>query len=187
MERMNMKKKIMTVLLAVAMMIMTTACGGGGATFEAGTFDGTTYTNKSVGIKATIPEGFSEISSAPVTGITYEAVVQSDNGSAIQIIAENMKETIGKAVSAKVYLDSMKEQVDTQYGAMGLSTEVSDLGTVKIAGKDFNGISIAITGGTQELTQQYYINKVGDVMFCIIVTDVDNTLGTFISSIEAAE
>lgn len=182
-----MKKKFMTVLLAMCMMIMATACGGSSATFEAGTFDGTTYTNTSVGIKATMPEGFSEISGSPVTGITYEAVVQSDNGSAIQIIAEDMKETIGRAVSAKVYLDSMKEQVDSQYGAMGLSTEVSDLGTVKIGGKDFSGISIAITGSGQELTQQYYINKVGDVMFCIIVTDVDNTLGQFISSIEAAQ
>lgn len=181
-----MKKKIMTVLLAMCMMIMATACGSS-ATFEAGTFDGTTYTNKSVGIKATMPEGFSEIPSTPVTGITYEAVVQSDNGSAIQILAEDMKETIGRAVSAKVYLDSMKEQVDAQYGAMGLSTDVSDLGTVKIGGKDFSGISIAISGSDQELTQQYYISKVGNVMFCIIVTDVENTLSQFISSIEAAE
>ena len=87
MERMKMKKKIMTVLLAMCMMVMATACGGGGATFEAGSFDGTTYTNTSVGIKATIPDGFSEISSAPVTGITYEVVVQEDSGSALQIIA----------------------------------------------------------------------------------------------------
>lgn len=182
-----MKKKFMTVLLAVCMMIMATACGGSGATFEAGTFDGTTYTNTSVGIKVTMPEGFSEIGGTPVTGITYEAVVQSENGSEVQILAEDMKETIGRAVSAKVYLDSMKEQVDTQYGAMGLSTDVSDLGTVKIGGKDFSGISIAVSGSGQELTQQYYISKVGNVMFCIIVTDVDNTLSQFISTIEAAE
>lgn len=103
-----MKKKIMTVLLAMCMMVMATACGGG-ASFEAGTFDGTTYTNTSVGIKATIPEGFSEISAAAVTGITYEVVVQSDTGSAIQIIAEDMKQTIGRAVNAKTYLDSMKD------------------------------------------------------------------------------
>lgn len=181
-----MKKKIMTVLLAMCMMVMATACGGG-ASFEAGTFDGTTYTNTSVGIKATIPEGFSEISAAAVTGITYEVVVQSDTGSAIQIIAEDMKQTIGRAVNAKTYLDSMKDQVDTQYGAMGLSTSVTDLGTVKVGGKDFNGISIAITGSGAELTQDYYICKVGDVMFCIIVTDADGSLGQFISSIEAAE
>lgn len=181
-----MKKKIMTVLLAMCMMVMATACGGG-ASFEAGTFDGTTYTNTSVGIKATIPEGFSEISAAAVTGITYEVVVQSDTGSAIQIIAEDMKQTIGRAVNAKTYLDSMKDQVDTQYGAMGLSTSVTDLGTVKVGGKDFNGISIAITGSGTELTQDYYICKVGDVMFCIIVTDADGSLGQFISSIEAAE
>ncbi|MDE6606927.1 MAG: hypothetical protein K2K54_04115 [Lachnospiraceae bacterium] len=181
-----MKKKIMTVLLAMCMMIMATACGGG-ASFEAGSFDGTTYTNTSVGIKATIPEGFSEISATTVTGITYEVVVQSDAGSAIQIIAEDMKQTIGRAVNAKTYLDSMKDQVDTQYGAMGLSTDVTDLGTVKVGGKDFNGISIAITGSGAELTQDYYICKVGDVMFCIIVTDADNSLGQFISSIEAAE
>ncbi len=184
-----MKKKMMTVLLAVCMMLMATACGGG-ATFEAGSFDGTTYTNTSVGIKATMPEGFSSIESTAVTGITYEAVVQAEDGSAIQIIAEDMKQTIGRAVSAKTYLDSMKTQVDSQYGAMGLTTEVSDLGTVKIGGKDFSGISIAITGGVQGLTQEYYINKVGDVMFCIIVTATDDkaaTLDQFISSIEAAE
>lgn len=184
-----MKKKIMAVLMAVGMMIMATACGNS-ATFEAGTFDGTTYTNTSVGIKATMPEGFSSIGGSPVSGITYEAVVQAEDGSAIQIIAEDMKETVGRAVSAKVYLESMKSQVDTQYGAMGLTTDTTDLGTVKIGGKDFSGISIAITGGVQGLSQQYYIYKVGDVMFCIIITATDDmaaTLDSFVKSIEATE
>ena len=184
-----MKKKIMAMLLAMSMMILATACGGG-ASFGAGSFGGPTYTNTSVGIKATMPDGFSEISGAAVTGITYEAVVQSEDGSAIQIIAEDMKQTIGRAVSAKVYLDSMKEQVDTQYGAMGLTTDTTDLGTVKIGGKDFDGISIAVTGGVQGLTQKYYISKVGDVMFCIITTATDDsaaTLDQFINSIEEAK
>ena len=179
---------------------MATSCGDGATSFEtetsesgtsetedyeAGIFDGTTYINTSVGIKVTMPEGFSTFKLAPVVGTTYEAVVLSSNNSSIMIGAEDMRETIGSAVSEEEYLENMKGPIVEDYGDMGYSTDTSDLGIVKIGKTDFYGLSIEV--GEGELIQQCYITRIGDIMFCILITDVDDTLSQFISTIEATE
>lgn len=208
----QMKKKILTVVLAMAMVLATTACGGAKATFEKGSVEGNVYTNASVGIKATMPEGMTvaddatikaledaSIESAQYTSnlskeeaekamaaVTYDFVGNTANGSSVQIIAEDMRQTIGKTVSESTYLDSTCTQVESTYAAMGLEATIEELGKVQLGGVDFEAVKITFSG----IEQGYYVHKVGNTMFAIITTAVDvdvEIVNQFMDSFEAAK
>ncbi len=204
-------KKLTSLLLTLCMVFALTACGGEKITFEKGSIEGNTYTNTSIGIKMTAPEGF-EVAGADViaaleastqnvaeqTGsadataaISYEAVMMTPDGtSMVQVMAEDMTKSIGKGVSAKTYLTSAETQAETQYAAMGITAKAESLGTVEIGGKKFEGLKVAAEANGVSLTQNYYVYRAGDVMFEIITTgtsDTEAALSQFISSIEAVE
>ncbi len=215
MERINQMKKLMTLLLAVSMVFTLTACGGSKVTFEPGSIEGNTYTNTSIGIKATVPEGFTladdatiealqaasqsvaenvtteDKAEAAMAAMSYEMVAMADDGSSYQILAEDMTRTTGKVLSASAYVKAAAEQVETQYAAMGITASSSTDGKVSIAGKDFEAMTVTIEASGVTGTQKYYAYKVGNYMFSIITTglsgDSATALEQFISSIEAAE
>lgn len=214
MERINQMKKFITLLLAVSMVLTLTACGNK-VTFEPGNIEGDTYTNTSIGIKATVPEGFvladdatiealqaasqnvaenvttEEKAEAAVAAMSYEMVAMAEDGSSYQIIAEDMTKTTGKVLSASAYVKASAEQVETQYASVGITATSTTDGKVSVAGKDFEVMTVTIEANGITGTQKYYAYKAGNYMFSIIITAMSDdslaTLEQFISSIETAE
>ncbi len=209
----QMKKKILTVVIAMAMVLATTACGSS-ANFERGTVEGNVYTNTSVGIKATVPEGLTVADEATVkefedaalasletqnltdaqkeklaSAMIYDAVITSELGTSIQIAAEDMKQTMGVKAKADVYLDSLKETTKTSYESMGCTVEFSDVDTVALGGQDFSHIDISIDLSGYAVKQEAYCRVVGNYMYYMIVTnmgDCEDDITAFFDSIEAA-
>ena len=214
MERINQMKKFMTLLLAVSMVFTLTACGNK-VTFEPGSIEGDTYTNTSIGIKATVPEGFvladdatiealqaasqnvaenvttEEKAEVAVAAMSYEMVAMAEDGSSYQIIAEDMTKTTGKVLSASSYVKAAAEQVETQYASVGITATSTTDGKVSVAGKDFEAMTVTIEASGITGTQKYYAYKAGNYMFSIIITAMSDdslaTLEQFISSIETVE
>ena len=210
----QMKKKILTVVLAVAMVLATTACGSS-ANFERGTIEGNVYTNTSVGVKATVPEGLTIADEATVkefedsalaaldtqnvsdekkedlaNAMIYDAVITSELGSSIQIAAEDMKQTMGVKVKADAYLESLKETTATSYESLGCAVEYSDVDKVTLGGKEFSHIVITIDFSGMTLEQEAYCCVVGNYMYYMIVTnmgDCDDAITAFFDSFEAAK
>lgn len=208
-------KKLMTLLLAVLMVFTLTACGGSKETFEKGSIDGTTYTNTSLNLKVNVPEGFTLADDATMEALkassqsvaedmttedkaaeameamVYELVAMSDDGSSVQIIAEDMKKTTGKVLKASACVKAAASQVETQYSNMGVTATSETNGTVSIGGKDFEGMTVTIEANGMTGTQKYYAYKVGDYMYSIITTamsdDAAATIDAFISSFESAQ
>lgn len=214
MERINQMKKFMTLLLAVSMVFTLTACGNK-VTFEPGSIEGDTYTNTSIGIKATVPEGFvladdatiealqaasqnvaenvttEEKAEVAVAAMSYEMVAMAEDGSSYQIIAEDMTKTTGKVLSASSYVKAAAEQVETQYASVGITATSTTDGKVSVAGKDFEAMTVTIEASGITGTQKYYAYKAGNYMFSIIITAMSDdslaTLEQFINSIETVE
>lgn len=210
----QMKKKILTVVLAMAMVLATTACGSS-ANFERGTVEGNVYTNTSVGVKATVPEGLTIADDATVkefedaalasldsqnisedkkedvaNAMIYDAVITSELGSSIQIAAEDMKQTMGVKVKADAYLDSLKETTKSSYESMGCTVEFSDVDKVTLGGQEFSHIVITIDLSGMALEQEAYCRVVGNYMYYMIVTnmgDCDDAITAFFDSFEEAK
>lgn len=211
----QMKKKILTVVLAMAMVLATTACGSS-EKFEKGTIEGNVYTNASVGVKATVPDElaiadealvkqFEDAALASVesdqnvsaekmeevaSAMVYDAVLTTDAGSSVQIAAENMKKTMGVKVKADAYLDNLKETTKTSYESMGCTVEFSDVETLTLGGQEFAHLNISIDLAGTALAQECYCRAVGDYMYYIIVTDMGDSsdaIAAFINSFEAAK
>lgn len=210
----QMKKKILTVVLAMAMVLAATACGSS-ANFERGTVEGNVYTNASVGIKATVPEGLTVADEATVkefedaaiasldnqnltdeqkedlaNAMIYDAVITSELGTSIQIAAEDMKQTMGVKVKADAYLDSLKETTKSSYESMGCTVEFSDVDTVSLGGQDFSHMVITIDLSGMALEQEAYCRVVGNYIYYMIVTnmgDCDDAVTAFFDSFEAAK
>lgn len=208
-------KKLMTLLLAVSMVFTLTACGGSKETFAEGSIEGTTYTNTSLNLKVSIPEGFTladdatmealkassqsvaedmtneEKAAEAMDAMIYELVAMSEDGSSVQIIAENMKKTTGTVLKASAYVKAAASQVETQYSSMGVTATSETNGTVSIGGKDFEGMTVTIEANGMTGTQKYYAYKVGNYMYSIITTamgdDSAAALDEFISSFENAQ
>lgn len=189
---------------------------GENAGFERGTIEGNVYTNPSVGIKATVPEGLTiadketvqEFEDAALASIEssynvsdermeefanamiYDAVITSDAGSSIQIAAENMNKTMLFKVSAEEYLDNLKVTTKSTYESIGCTAEFTEVETVKLGGKDFANVSIEIDYEGVAIGQDCYCCAVGDYMYYIIVTDMGDAtadINTFFDSFEAIE
>lgn len=203
----QMKKKIMTLVLAMSMVLALTACGGS-AKFEKGTVEGNVYTNTSVGIKATVPEGLTIADEATMqafqdtamatmenaeevgAAIVYETVITSEAGSSIQIAAEDMTKTIGAKVKADTYLESLQKTTQTTYESMGCTVEFSDVAAKKLGGVEFSHINISIDLAGTAITQECYCRAIGNHMYYIIVTDMGDctdAMTAFFDSFEAAK
>ncbi len=211
-----MKKKIMTLMLAVSMVLALTACGGDKINFEKGTTEGDVYTNASIGIKATVPDGLSFADEATVSefeesamsslesttnvseekleemasAMIYDAVIISDGGSSIQIAAENMKITMGKKVSAETYLKSLESSSTAAYESMGCTVTFSGVDKVELGGKEFSHIDMTISISGMELGQTCYALAAGDYMYYMVVTDMGDAteqIAAFFDSFEAVE
>lgn len=182
--------------------------------FKKGTIEGNVYTNTSVGVKATVPEGLTiadeetvkEFEEAAIASfdtqiisedkkedianaMIYDAVITSEAGSSIQVAAEDMKQTIGIKVNADAYLESLQETTLTTYESIGCTVEFSDVDTVALGGKDFSHIVIAIDYTGVAIEQECYCLAIDDYMYYIIVTnmgDCDDAITAFFDSFEAA-
>lgn len=209
----QMKKKILTLALAMTMAFTAVACGNS-ANFERGIVEGNVYTNTSVGIKATVPEGLTVADEATVkefedaalaslesqnltdeqkekltNAMIYDTVITSEGGTSIQIAAEDMKATMGAKVKAEVYLDSLKETTKASYESLGCTVEFSDVDTATLGGQDFAHIAINIDLSGYAVKQEAYCRVVGSYMYYMIVTnmgDCEDALAAFVDSIEAA-
>lgn len=212
---MNMKKKLITLVLAVGM-LLTAGCGNSNAkAFESGSVEGNVYTNTSIGITATIPEGMTLADDATIQqmneagaaqiaasnenisdedlakatdAVSYEFVASTADGSAtIQVMSENTKISSGRAVAADAYLSSVESTLKTTYESIGLTVNMNKENTT-IAGLDFTKDEIVISGGMQEVRQDYYIYKMGDNIYSIALTYIDGAESYaegFINSITA--
>lgn len=213
---MDMKKKLMTLVLAVSMVFVMTGCGKSNAKeFTAGSVEGNVYTNTSVGITATIPDGMTLADDAAIQAmnengaaqiaasneniseedlakaqeaVVYEFVASTEDGSAtIQVMGENTKVSSGRAVTADAYLTSVESTLKTTYENLGLSVNANKENTT-IAGLEFVKDEISISGGMQGVTQDYYVYKMGDSIYSIALTYIEGAESyaeSFISSITA--
>ena len=119
-------------------------------TVEQGTVDGNVYTNESLGIQATIPEGFVlytdeqiqevlgvgtemmeaadyDVDALEEGGTLYEVMASAADGSNVQIVIENTEVSAGMKVSVEQYAKILEKNLKTTYEANGIEVEDSSI------------------------------------------------------------
>lgn len=200
-EVMNMKKWL-ALLLAAMMAFALVACGNTPAnndgdkdtdndnkteTFARGSWDGTVYTNDSLGLTVTVPEGW-EIADdeelAAVMGLTIDSLteeglseeflkaqnlcemkaVDPNYGTNVIIMAENLAVSVGgTSYDEKAYSDTVINTLPEEYGY-----EFSEPETVTIGGRDY----YLLQGTAQEgvLGQDFLFTRIGNHMVSVILS-----------------
>lgn len=197
-EEKKMKKTIIMTLIAMILVFSLTGCGivrsgenelfkeeqqkNGEIGLKRGTFDGNVYTNESMGVQVTFPEGCTIYSEEELTqeleednngasGYIYDAkVVMADQVTTIQIFLEDTGVTNITKMNADAYARMLLRNLKAGYSQAGVT--VSEDSTVKetFGGVDFTIVSIV----TEEGVQKYYIHEVDGSMISFIVTSTED-------------
>lgn len=227
-----MKKKIVAGMLALTMALAVTACGDSKdadkkdpvktekeektdrdsdkkVTAKRGTFEGNVYTNKSMGVQVTFPEGCtmysdeeikqvvgagtdvmeeaydSEIVENSLAGTIYDVIaVTGDQSTNIQIVMEDTVNTAGMTLSADIYAKAVANNMKKAYEAAGVSVSDAEITDETLGGLDFAKVSIAVNG----MTQEYYAHQVENYMFVFTITYTDasaDVVQQFLDSVKA--
>ncbi len=205
-----MKKRMLALVLAMGMALSLTACGG--KKFEPGTVDGDVYTNESVGITATAPDGLTFATAEELEQLKeetidnnvssggkhtreeyekaydYDALLVGEDGSLILIMAEDVKITAGGTISEKLYLESMVAQCKMKYQMAGAT--VSKFKTEKIGGLEFAYTDTSFSINGISCSMEWYVYGMGDVMYSITLLDLGGStkeFDLFMNSFEAVK
>ena len=159
-------------------------------TVEQGTIEGNVYTNASLGIQATIPEGFVlytdeqiqevlgvgaemmeeanyDVDAIEESGTLYEVMASTEDQSTnLQITIENTEVSAGMKVSVEQYAKILEKTVTTAYKANGIEVKTSDITEENKNGLDFQKLSATFEGATQE----YYVTEIDGYMVLFSVT-----------------
>ena len=185
-------KKWLALLLAAMMAFALVACGNTPAnndgdkdtdndtkteTFARGSWDGTVYTNDSLGLTVTVPEGWKiadDEELAAVMGLTIEFLkaqnlcemkaVDPNYGTNVIIMAENLAVSVGgTSYDEKAYSDTVINTLPEEYGY-----EFSEPETVTIGGRDY----YLLQGTAQEgvLGQDFLFTRIGNHMVSVILS-----------------
>lgn len=176
-------------------------------TAERGTMEGNVYTNESMGIQATFPEGCvmysdeeiaqvvgagsdimgetydSELLENSIAGTIYDVIaVTADQSANIQIVMEDTQTTIGLSVPASTYAQAMVSTLKTTYESAGVTISEPTVTEENLGGLDFAVVSLSVNG----MTQEYYAHQVGNYMLLFTVTYTDRAaVQEFLDSITA--
>lgn len=161
---------------------------------ERGLFDGNVYTNESMGIQVTFPEGYTMCSEEELTqeleednngslGYIYDAkVVMPDQVTTIQIFLEDTGVTNIIKMDADAYARMLLRNLKVGYSQAGVSISEESIIEEMFGGADFTIVSIV----TEDGTQKYYIHEVDGCMISFIVTStVDGAAQGFSDTITA--
>lgn len=164
-------------------------------TAERGTVEGSVYTNESMGIQLTLPEGSTLLSDEEIadvvgsgadlmeeagtdedalanslSGTVYDIIaVTADEAANIQIIMEDTENTAGRALSAEEYAQAMASSLKVAYASAGVEVGETEMTEETLGGMKFTKVSVDISG----LNQEYYSHQVGKYMLVFAVTYVD--------------
>lgn len=220
-----MKKRIVACTLALVMAFSITACGNDKnadkkentrseeqeekVTAERGTFEGNVYTNKSMGIQVTFPEGCTMYSDEEIQQVVgkgsdimeeaydskaieggisetiYDVIaVTADQTANIQIIMENTKNTAGRALTSAEYAKVMTNNLKKAYESAGVDAGDAEITEETLDGLEFSKISISVNG----MIQEYYAHQVGQYMLVFTITYADtaaDAVQQFLDSVTA--
>lgn len=158
-------------------------------TVEQGTVDGNVYTNESLGIQATIPEGFVlytdeqmqevlgvgtemmeaanyDVDALEEGGTLYEVMASAADGSNVQIVIENTEVSAGMKVSVEQYAKILEKNLKTTYEANGIEVEDSSITEENKNGLDCQRVYVTFAG----VTQEYYITEIDGYMVSFAAT-----------------
>lgn len=157
---------------------------------ESGTLEGNVYTNTSLGIQATIPEGFVfytdeqmqevlgtgaemleeanyNVNELEDSGTLYELMAETEDASAnLQIIIENPEVSIGRTLDIEQYASVLETNLKTAYQANGFDVESSSVTAENKNGLDFYVVKVSFAG----MTQEYHITEIDGYMVSFTVT-----------------
>lgn len=157
---------------------------------ESGTLEGNVYTNTSLGIQATIPEGFVfytdeqmqevlgtgaemleeanyNVNELEDSGTLYELMAETEDSSAnLQIIIENPEVSIGRKLDIEQYASVLETNLKTAYQANGFDVESSSVTAENKNGLDFYVVKVSFAG----MTQEYHITEIDGYMVSFTVT-----------------
>lgn len=176
-------------------------------TAERGIMEGNVYTNESMGIQATFPEGcvmYSDEEIAQVVGsgseimeevydsdslensiagTIYDVIaVTADQSANIQIVIEDTQATMGMSLKAATYAQAMVNTLKTTYESAGITIGEPTVTEENLGGLDFEVVSLSVNG----MTQEYYVHQVGNYMLLFTVTYTDRTaVQEFLDSVTA--
>lgn len=176
-------------------------------TAERGTFDGNVYTNESMGIQVTFPEGCTMYSDEEIaqvvgngsdimeeaydsdtienslSGTIYDVIaVTADQSANIQIVMEDTEVTAGKELDADLYAKAMVNSLKTAYTSAGVNIGEPTITEETLGGLDFTVVSVSVNG----MTQEYHTHKVGKYMLVFTMTYTDGAaVQEFLNSVTA--
>lgn len=176
-------------------------------TAERGIFEGNVYTNKSMGIQATFPEGCtmyndeeieqvvgagskvmedaydSEAVENSLSGTIYDVIaVNADQTANIQIVMEDTASTVGMKLSAEQYVQAMTINIEKAYESAGVEMGEPEVSEENLGGLDFSVVTVAVNG----MTQSYYAHQVDNYMLVFTMTYTDKTsVQQFLDSVTA--
>lgn len=178
-------------------------------TAERGVFNGDVYTNKSMGIQVTFPEGCtmysdeeiqqvvgagsdmmektydSERVEKSISGTIYDVIaVTSDQGANIQILMEDTANIKEGGLSAQEYAQVTKESLKKTYENAGVVVEEVKVLEESLGGMEFSKVSISLNG----MIQEYYIHQVENYAFVFTMTYSEAAAATvqqFLDSVTA--
>ena len=209
-----MKKRAVAILMA-AMICSLTACGGNNKTgdtssntsasaeqadasvsaeeeaknepqYEAGVWTDNVYTNTSLGMTFTLPEGWQigteeemnavQDKGQEVTGDTGSAdaseaydlyIYNSSTGSNIAMMAEDMS-AFGD-ITAQEYIESLSQQLSS-YADQGITYTMNEIGTKTIGNTEFVSLDGIAEYQSNNIYQCYAVTEMGGKMITMIIT-----------------
>lgn len=176
-------------------------------TAERGTVEGNVYTNESMGIQVTFPEGCvmysdeeiaqvvgngsdimedaydSDVVENSIAGTIYDVIaVTADQSANIQIVMEDTKATTGINLTAETYAQAMVNTLKITYESAGNAISEPTVSEETLGGVDFVVVSLSVNG----MTQECYVHQVGNYMLLFTLTYTDKAaVQEFLNSITA--
>lgn len=142
--------------------------------YEKGTFDDTTYKSDFIGVKYTAPSGWTISSQSDLDSLieeeddvtTYELHTQeSTTGSNVILAVEKLPYS---SLSTDFYLSNLKTNFENSADLD--VTDITETGTTKIAGEDYETLKIVSNVNNVSLTQYLYVRKVEGYMVVFTLT-----------------
>ena len=203
-------KKWLALLLAVVMLFALVACDKGEEKKEEetinisrGTIEGEVYTNASLGIKFTMPDGWRYYTDAEVASLVNMSAdkilgenfknalknsptvfdmmaVDPITGNNIQVLYENLSKTAYADITVEQYLEILERQLKSVSGMTVTFPDTYE--TAKLGNTEFTRVVCKTVMYGVSMTQVYYLYKLDGFMCSVIATI---TSGYTVEQVEA--
>ncbi|MBQ3145077.1 MAG: hypothetical protein IJB90_00565 [Clostridia bacterium] len=162
--------------------------------FSMGEWKDNTYENKFLGLKFNLPEGWTYSSDeeiaqmmnigsellnddqkiaaelAKLTSVYYVVANDPSTGNNISIMSEKPLMDI----TTEYYLDQLKTQLTA---VESMSYEIGDTSKEKVAGREYDTLTVTAAISGIEVTQKYYVYKMDEYFVCVIATSTSGERG----------